>query len=197
MRLVSYLVLVDQKNSAIETCQDAVKAIPDEWWPRLALAALLFQDSGDKTASESFEQWVNSTRPKFSNYYYLCYLYQIQNEHEKALQILKSAIQNCSAEDDLDGENSAALFAYRQKDYQLSIDICNRIAVHHWNVKDHLPIRAACYLAVGEKQKAEDDINEALKKYPGYDHLERLKQAIKKKNQTATHNSYNCPASLL
>ena len=180
-RSVSYLILVGQKNTAIELCQDAVKVMPDEWWPRLAQAALLFQDNGDKTASESFEQWVKSNRPEFAYYYYLCYLYQIQDEHEKALQILKSAMQNCSAEERLGREYAAALYAYRQKDYQLAIDICNRMAAHPWNVNYYLPIRAACYLAVSEKQKAEDDMKKALKKLPGYRYnLEELNQAVKK-----------------
>lgn len=166
-RLASYLILIDQKNDAIELCRDAIKLMPNEWWPRLADAILSYEINEDKTPTEAFAQWVISNPPEFINYYYLCYLYRIQNEDGKAIQILKSAMQNCSEEERLDGEYSCALYAYHQKEYQLAIDICNRIANHPWDQKYYLPIRSACYLSIGERQKAKEDISKALNEVDG------------------------------
>jgi tetratricopeptide (TPR) repeat protein len=113
-----------------QACLDAIKALPEHWWPRLTLA---LWDSGRERfaeASKTFTEFA-ARKPSYSRYIYLAWFYQTMKRPDEAAASVEKAIQ-CPIVDLIDDENntecrgySVGVFAYQNGKYGTVIKLCD------------------------------------------------------------------------
>lgn len=113
-------------------CIDAVKAMPEHWWPRLTLA-LLDTAKGNYEAAVTELTSFTESKPSYSRYLYLAYFYQLNGKPQASAQAIRKAISFPIVELDDDLNNtecrgySAGLYAFRSGEYDTVIKLCTAL----------------------------------------------------------------------
>jgi hypothetical protein len=126
-------LLVQYKPDEVRAaCAEAVKAVPDHWWPRLTLA---FVDTGNGKYAEASRELVKFTESKasYSRYIYLAYFFQLVEKPQEAAQATEKAITFPIVDLDDDENNtecrgySAGVYAFRSGNYPTVVKLCNAL----------------------------------------------------------------------
>lgn len=159
-----FLLKFDQRGRARQLCEDAAKAIPEHWWPRLTMA--LMDSSGTTTAeaaSERFQNWVDAN-PSLSHYVYLSYFYDAIGNGAAACE----ATSNTSKQPFTNGEHdinncwfltyTATIIAFKHGRYETVIEVTGKILragkSRNYVYFDFLGMKAAAHSLLGNHEKA-------------------------------------------
>jgi hypothetical protein len=79
-------------NFVPQACQDSIKDLPDNWWPRLTLA---LWDSGHGRFTDASKALVEfaEKKPSYSHYIYLAWFYQTMNHPDDAATAIENAVK--------------------------------------------------------------------------------------------------------
>lgn len=126
-------LLVQYKPEAVRAaCIDAVKAMPDHWWPRLTLALV---ETGNGKYAEASRDLVKftETKPSYSRYIYLAYFYQLTGKPRDAAQAIDKAIAFPIVDLGDDQNNTecrgyaAGVYAFRSGEFETVIKLCDAL----------------------------------------------------------------------
>jgi hypothetical protein len=126
------LLLQYNPDQARLACLDAVKALPQHWWPRLTMALL---DTGKRNPSGAAQELVKfvEAKPSYSRYLYLAYSYQMTEKPKDAALAIEKAISFPIVDLDDDENNtecrgySAGVYAFRSREYSTVVKLCNAL----------------------------------------------------------------------
>jgi tetratricopeptide (TPR) repeat protein len=193
---ITYLLSQKRTAEALEACRAAAKAFPDWWRPPVALA-MLGDGESRKQAEPQLVKWV-AAHPAFLHSWYVARYYRESGRDAEAVAALKTAVK--SPLEDVDDDAGwvpsafafdAASFAYRQKEFELVLDIARVWAsprgTYNYFDDNIYAFRAAAELALGQFAAAIADADkavEARKQHANWAaHLEALQQAAHAKDQ--------------
>lgn len=126
------LLLQYKPEGVRAACMDAVKAMPDHWWPRLTLA-LIETGKGNYDAATGELIKFTERKPSYSRYVYLGYFYQLNGKPRDAAQAIGKAISFPIVDLDDDQNNtecrgySAGVYAFRSGEYDAVIKLCDAL----------------------------------------------------------------------
>jgi tetratricopeptide (TPR) repeat protein len=113
-----------------QACLDAIKALPEHWWPRLALALWESGRGRFAEASKAFNEFA-AGKPSYSRYIYLAWFYQTMKRSDEAAAAVEKAVQYPIVDLDDDENNtecrgySVGVFAYQSGKYGTVIKLCD------------------------------------------------------------------------
>lgn len=125
-------LLEHDRTQVRQACLDAIKAMPEHWWPNLTLA---LWDSGQgrfAEASKTFVEFVKK-KPSYSRYIYLAWFYQTLNHPDEAVAAIEKAVQYPIIDLSDDETNtecrgySVGVSAYRSGKYGPVIKLCDAL----------------------------------------------------------------------
>ena len=126
------LLLKYDRSRARPACVDAVKALPNHWWPRLTLG-LLDVGQGRLTEDPADLMKFVEAKPSCSRYLCLAYFYQALEKPDEAAKAVEKAV-GCPIIDLEDDETntecrgySAAVYAFRSGKYSTAIKLCSAL----------------------------------------------------------------------
>ncbi len=96
---IIFLLVFDRPEMAYDACKELAKKHPKDWWPRLTLAFMDSAKTDPNKAGEDFAGWIEKY-PSFSNYYYLAFFYQKENDLRKACEAIEKSLKYPVKEDD-------------------------------------------------------------------------------------------------
>lgn len=126
------LLLQYKPEDVRAACLDAVKAMPDHWWPRLTLS-LIDTGKGNYVGAASELTKFTESKPSYSRYIYLAYFYQLNEKPGDAAQAIRKALSFPIVDLDDDHNNtecrgySAGVYAFRNGEYDTVIKLCNAL----------------------------------------------------------------------
>ena len=123
------LLSLNRTFQALAACGAAAQAFPTWWRPRTALAELADANSRPQAESD-FRKWAQDN-PAFIHWWYLCRYYRDQRDRDDdaiaALQLaVKYPLENIDRDEVMVPAGfafDAASYAYRQRQYDLVLDI--------------------------------------------------------------------------
>jgi hypothetical protein len=152
-----------------EACQEAIRAMPGEWWPRLTLALWHSGQGKPRDAAKELVGYVER-KPSYSRYIILAWYYQALEKPDEAAVAMEKAIQFPII--DLSGDQlnteargySAAVYAYRSGKYQTVTKLCDALLLVRANGDYAKPalrsLRAAAQAAqAGQPERFQPDEN--------------------------------------
>ncbi len=193
-------------TEAREACLECLQRWPDHWWPNVMLAMIDTRLGHFEQAEERLKSYIEK-KNEFNYYLLLGQFYKLEGDTEKAMLSLKSGIglpikelqdgfytvdQPLGIRADA-GPWRASLMAYRAQRYDLAVAICDHWERYRKEDDDmydasYFTIRAACYLARGEFEKAQQEVEEMRKvsvstRHSG-DDFEALEKAIERRDRS-------------
>jgi tetratricopeptide (TPR) repeat protein len=219
---VSWLYRHKHFTEAREVCVRCLEGWPDHWWPTVMLSMI---DARLGAFDEAEERLVRFTekRAEFNVSFLLVQFYFQEGMEEKACEALKGALNlpirhldnkpyNLYSSDQPRGMMAhrgpwkAALLAYQVKRYDLALAICarwERFREEATGVVDasFYTIRAACYLAQGEFERAQMNATKMIEVSRGHpqfgDNVEALMDAIERGDRTFVYATDERPLQML
>lgn len=149
-------------------CAKAAKDFPSWWFPQMALATL---DKNAENARADFEKWVNE-HPSFVNFWYLGRYHRELGNTAATLRALErtteysfQAYPNDASWVGAAFAFDAAKFAYEQRQFDLTRQICERWGSlgASYGEKSWLAFQAAAELSLGHCESAAEHARQALK----------------------------------
>lgn len=126
------LLLQYKPEDVRAACMDAIKAMPDHWWPRLTLALVDTGKGKSSVATRELSEFTQS-KPSYSRYLYLAYFYQLTGKPLEAAQAIQKAVSFpvVDLEDDENNTEcrgySAGVYAFRSGEYDTVIKLCDAL----------------------------------------------------------------------
>jgi hypothetical protein len=176
---VSWHYRRNELEEARAVCMRCLEVWPDHWWPNLMLSILDAQLGAFEQADLRFTRFTEQ-KADFNHFFLLAQFYLTQGQTERAFGALKQAATRPMGDltDDMytsdqplgmmayQGPWKAAVMAYRAKRYDVATAICDRWERYRIEKSpsadaSFFAIRAACYLALGHFDQADEQIAEA------------------------------------
>ena len=160
--LAGELVRLGRLDEAKSACRRCIEVMPGERWCRIALADLDLR-VGSTAGRDEFAAWVRR-KPSFSSY---CDLAMLDQEHDREAEAMEAVRE--ATKHPLKGVGDggfrpdynafyAARLAYRNRQYPVAFTVCDRwecfVNERGWGDKGYHALRAATYLAAGDKERA-------------------------------------------
>jgi hypothetical protein len=200
-------------RSASEECAKCLRRWPNHWWPNLMMAYIekkLDQEAGADKRLATF-----ATRKSDLGHWFFVADYYLQTGQAKKCRHAMRTGSKAPIRDVFDGRDAGELFGvsgellawqaavlcYRQAWFEECLAVCDQWQAFEKEkgyLVDHSywALRAACYLARREYEKANDAIQSMMKIYRRKgvwaDHLTELEDSINRKDSQYKYDPGNC-----
>ncbi|MGD0077805.1 MAG: DUF4190 domain-containing protein [Sedimentisphaerales bacterium] len=159
---IIFLLIFDRPEMAYQACKELTEKYPKDWWPRLTLAFMDAAKTDPNKVGDDFATWIEK-HPSFSNYYYLSFFYQKENDPQKACYTVEKSLGYPIKEDE-HSEGARNVYSY----------VSDSIAIALKNNKQDLALRI-CNIALAGLEKEHGKYSSAPYWKPT---LQKLKTAI-------------------
>lgn len=173
---ISLLYRLGRFAEARDECHVCITAFPDKFWPRVALAYVEAESGRLGKAADALRREIEAN-PTFQRYLSLALFYEQHGKPENAVAAMGEALGCPLAGDEEDSflpeaiACTAATYAYRRKALALALKVCDAWEELGENLycveQSYHALRAAAHLALGEFDRADASLREAVKAETG------------------------------